>query len=115
MSWHQISRDGVTISVHAQPGAKRTEVVGLHGDCIKVRLASPPVDGKANDCLIEFLARRLGVKKSQVSITRGANARRKTVIVAAAGVRAAVLLELENGQAPAGAPSREPRRRADRP
>lgn len=97
MSWHQISRDGIIIQIHAQPGAKRTEVVGLHGDCIKLRLASPPVDGKANECLIEFVARRLGVKKSQVSITRGMSSRRKTVCVAAVDVQADALLEPEKG------------------
>ena len=95
MSWYQPGHDGLTIHVHAQPGAKRTEVVGLHGDCIKVRLASPPVDGKANDCLIDFLARRLGVKKRQITIARGINSRRKQVFVAATGLRPAVLLETE--------------------
>ncbi len=100
MSWHEAGRDGVIIRIHAQPGAKRTEVAGLHGDCVKVRLASPPVDGKANDCLIAYIARRLGVKKSQVSISRGANSRRKTVLVAAAGVQAGVLLEPEGGLPP---------------
>lgn len=93
MSWYQTGGDGVTIQVHAQPGAKRTEVAGLHGDSLKLRLASPPVDGKANECLIAFLARRLGVKRSQVSITRGTSSRRKTVFVAATGLQPAALLE----------------------
>lgn len=93
MSWYQTGGDGVTIHVHAQPGAKRTEVAGLYGDSLKLRLASPPVDGKANECLIEFLARRLGVKRSQISITRGTSSRRKTVFVAAAGLQPAALLE----------------------
>lgn len=101
MSWHETGSDGLTIRVHAQPGAKRTEVVGLHGDCVKVRLASPPVDGKANDCLIAFLARRLGVKKNQVSIVRGMSSRRKTVRVAVAGVQAGALLEPERERPPA--------------
>ena len=83
------------LHVHVQPGAKRTEVVGLHGGCLKLRLASPPVDGKANACLIEFLARRLRVKRSQVTITRGMGSRRKTVFVAAAGLQPAALLEQE--------------------
>ena len=99
MSWYQTGGDGVTIHVHAQPGARRTEVVGLHGDCVKLRLASPPVDGKANACLIEFLARRLGVKRSQVTITRGTGSRRKTVFVAVARLQPAVLLEQEDEQA----------------
>lgn len=93
MNWYELTRDGVAIHVHAQPGAKRTEIAGLHGDCIKVRLASPPVDGKANACLIEFLARRLGVRRNQVSITRGTSGRRKTVLVAVAGLQPTILLE----------------------
>jgi uncharacterized protein len=93
LNWYQSGGDGATIHVHAQPGAKRTEIAGLYGDCLKLRLASPPVDGKANECLIEFLARCLGVKKSQVSIIRGASSRRKTVFVAVAGLRPADLLE----------------------
>jgi uncharacterized protein len=93
LSWYQTGGEGVTIHVHAQPGAKRTEVVGLHGDCLKLRLASPPVDGKANECLIGFLAARLGVKRGQVRITRGLSSRRKTVFVAVAGLQPAALLE----------------------
>ena len=95
MSWYQLGRDGLTLHIHAQPGAKRTEVVGLHGDCIKVRLASPPVDGKANECLVDFLARRLGVRRGQIVVARGANSRRKDVFVAATGLEPAVLLENE--------------------
>ena len=95
MSWYQTGRDGLTIHVQAQPGAKRTEVVGLYGESIKVRLASPPVDGKANECLIEFLARRLGVKRGQISIARGMSSRRKSVFVAATGLQPDVLLEAE--------------------
>ena len=93
MSWYQSGGDGITIQVHAQPGAKRTEIAGLHGDSLKLRLASPPVDGKANECLIGFLAERLGVKRSQVTITRGLSSRRKTVFVAVAWLQPAALLE----------------------
>ena len=93
MNWYQSGGDGVTIHVHAQPGAKRTEIAGLYGDSLKLRLASPPVDGKANECLIEYLAQRLGVKKGQVSIIRGVSSRRKTVFVAVAGLRPAALLD----------------------
>jgi len=93
LSWYQIGRDGVIIQIHAQPGASRTEVAGLYGDCLKVRLASPPVDGKANECLIDFLAERLGVKRAQVTITRGLSSRRKNVFVATVGFRPTALLE----------------------
>ena len=99
MSWYQTGGAGLTIHVHAQPGAKRTEIAGLHGDCLKLRLASPPVDGKANECLIGFLAERLGVKRAQVTITRGLSSRRKTVHVAVAGLEPAALLEQDEGKA----------------
>ena len=92
MNWYRIGRDGVSLQVQAQPGAKRTEVGGLQGDFIKVRLASPPVDGKANECLVRFLAQRLGVKKSQVTITRGLSSRRKTVLVETMKFEPAALL-----------------------
>lgn len=98
MNWYEIRREGVTIRIHAQPGAKRTEVVGVHGDCLKLRLASPPLDGKANACLVEFLARRLRVNRAQVTITRGLASRRKTIFVAAAGLQPAALLN-EEGEA----------------
>jgi uncharacterized protein len=99
LSWYQIGRDGVTIQIQAQPGAKRTEVAGLYGDCLKLRLASPPVDGKANECLIEFLAERLGVKRAQIKITRGLSSRRKSVFVAVAGFEPAALLEKDGQKA----------------
>ena len=64
-----------------QPGASRTEVAGLHGDCLKIRLAARAVDGEANACLIEFLAGALGVARRAVSIDSGATSRRKRVAV----------------------------------
>jgi uncharacterized protein (TIGR00251 family) len=67
----------VTLTLHVQPGARRTEVAGLHGDALKIRLAAPPVDGKANAALIEFLAGRLGLPKSAVRLVGGQGSRRK--------------------------------------
>lgn len=69
------------LTLHVQPRAKLTEVAGLHGDAIRVRLAAPPVDGAANDELVRFLAERLGVARRAVRIVGGATARRKVVEV----------------------------------
>jgi len=69
------------LQVHVQPGASRTEVAGLHGDCLKIRLAARAVDGEANACLIDFLADALGVARRAVSIDRGATSRRKRVAI----------------------------------
>ncbi len=67
--------------VYVQPRARRTEVAGRHGDAIKVRLKSPPVDGAANAELIRFLADRIGVPRSAVRIVSGQKERRKVVEV----------------------------------
>jgi uncharacterized protein (TIGR00251 family) len=72
----------LSITLHIQPGAKKSEIVGLHGDALKVRIAAPAVDNKANAALIEFLRETLGVPRSAVTIRHGATGRRKIVEVA---------------------------------
>lgn len=67
--------------MHVQPRAKATEIVGRHGDAIKVRLQAPPVDGAANQELIRFLASALHVRPADVTITAGRSGRRKTVTI----------------------------------
>ena len=67
--------------VWVQPRASRTEVAGMHGDAVKIRLAAPPVDGAANEELIRFLADMLGVPRSAVSVVSGQASRRKTIQV----------------------------------
>jgi len=79
MTWLVADGDGVTLRLHIQPGAKKTEVTGLHGEALKIRLAAPPVDGKANACLIAFLAGRLGVAKAAISLVSGDTSRAKRV------------------------------------
>ncbi|MDP2823897.1 MAG: DUF167 family protein [Sulfuritalea sp.] len=81
MTWLVAEGTGVTLRLHIQPGAKKTEVVGLHGEALKIRLAAPPVDGKANACLLAFLADQLGVAKSAVSLASGDSSRAKRVRV----------------------------------
>jgi uncharacterized protein (TIGR00251 family) len=69
------------LTLHIQPGAKRSEVAGLHGEALKIRLAAPPVGGKANTCLIEFLARRLDVPNARLELVAGHSSRSKRVAV----------------------------------
>lgn len=87
--WLEPAAGGVRLRVHAQPGAKRTETAGLHGDALKVRLHAPPVDGRANDELVRFLAGALGCRRSEVTIVAGAASRDKTVFVAGVAAAAA--------------------------
>jgi uncharacterized protein len=85
----------VRFKVHVQPRASRTEIVGVHGAALKVRLHSPPVDGAANEELVTFLAKTLGVSKRAVRIVSGQSSRGKTVEVE--GVSPASVDALGNG------------------
>lgn len=84
------------LTLHVQPGAKRTEIAGRHGDAIKIRVASPPVDGAANAEVGRFIAERLGVPRSAVRIARGAAGRRKTIFVEGLTTADGVRLLLES-------------------
>jgi len=73
------------LELHVQPGAKRSEFAGRHGERIKLRLAAPPVDGKANAALIEFLADYFGVPRRNIKIVSGIRSRTKRVAIEGAG------------------------------
>ena len=86
--------EGVTFGVHVQPRASRNELCGVQGEELKLRLTSPPVEDAANKLCIEFLAKLLGVAKSDVTIIAGARSRHKTIRVRSiAGERVLSLLE----------------------
>lgn len=72
------------LELHVQPGAKRTESAGLHGERLKIRLAARAVDGAANAALVEYLAERLGAARRGVVIEAGETSRQKRVSVAGA-------------------------------
>jgi uncharacterized protein len=86
----------VRFDVYVQPRASRTGIAGIHGTALKVRLQSPPVDGAANDELIAFLAKSLGVSKRSVRIAYGQSSRSKTVDID--GVSSASVLALAEGE-----------------
>lgn len=67
------------LEVHVQPGARSTEAVGMHGTRLKIRLSAPPVDGKANRALVDWVADWLGVARAGVSVVRGETSRQKTL------------------------------------
>lgn len=80
-SWyrHDAAARRFSLTLHVQPGAKCSGIAGRHGDALKVRIAAPAVDNKANAALIEFLGATLGVPKSAIVIRHGATGRRKVV------------------------------------
>jgi len=74
-------RDGpdLVLTIAAQPRGGPTAFAGIHGGAVKLRLGAPPVDGRANEELVRFLASAFGVPRRQVTLLRGAGGRRKTV------------------------------------
>lgn len=86
---------GVVLAVHAQPGARRNEVVGRHGDAIKIRVAARAVEHRANDALVAFVAEAFGVRRAAVTIRSGANSRHKRLLIAGIDVDAASRLLVE--------------------
>lgn len=80
------------LAVSVQPNAKRTAADGLHDGALRVRLGAPPVDGKANQLLIDWLADELGVPKRAVQLVRGETSRRKWLAIDAPAERVAAWL-----------------------
>jgi uncharacterized protein len=81
-AWLKPVAGGVELNLHIQPGASRSEVAGLHGDALKIRVRARPVDGAANAALTDFLASCLGVPRKAVRILHGEKSREKRVWVA---------------------------------
>jgi uncharacterized protein (TIGR00251 family) len=91
--------DGVLVSVRAQPGARKTAVLGEQAGALKLAVTAPPEDGRANTALVELLRDLLGVKRSQVELCSGATSRNKKLLVRGVekGVLAARLAALLGG------------------
>lgn len=71
--------DGLLLRLYIQPKAHRDNVIGLHGDELKVAITAPPVDGKANSHLIAYLAKQFRVPKNQVVLVKGETSRHKQI------------------------------------
>jgi hypothetical protein len=93
MSWYKQAGDTITLTLHAQPGARKSAVAGLHGDALKVRIAAPPVDGKANEALIAFVAKLFDVPRKQVRLLTGDTSRHKRLEVTGSAVNPESLLQ----------------------
>ena len=81
MSYFTVRGDALVLQLHVQPGASRTEIAGLHGGRLKIRIAAPATDGRANEALIRFLAKELKVPRRSVRIDSGLTSRQKRVAV----------------------------------
>jgi len=75
----QKTANGLILRIHLQPRASKDEVTGLYGDALKIRITTPPVDGKANQHLIHFLAKCFAVPRNQVCLLSGESSRDKRI------------------------------------
>ena len=87
MTWYRLDgdRNVLCINLYVQPNARSTELAGTHGEALKVRVAAPPLDDRANQLLIDFLGKTLGVPGSRIRISRGGRSRHKLIEIAAPG------------------------------
>jgi len=72
---------GVVLHLQVQPRSSKNQLVGLHGDLLKVKLTSPPVDGAANKCCCEYLAKVFQIAKGRVELIGGDKARQKRILL----------------------------------
>lgn len=79
--WFRRNGEVITLTLHIQPGAKRSELAGLHGEALKIRLAAPPVEGRANEALLKFIAGLFDVPVRQVELKQGGQSRHKVVAI----------------------------------
>ena len=86
-SWYRYDtdRDVLILNVRVQPNASRTEIAGLHDGCLKIRIAAPPLDDRANTLLIDFLKKKFELPSGRVIIKRGSHGRSKTIEVSHPG------------------------------
>ena len=84
--WCSAVTGGVRISVQITPNAKKSEVTGVLDDVLKIRLQAQPIEGKANEALVRFLADTLSVPKNAVAITHGHTNKRKMIEVTASAI-----------------------------
>lgn len=91
--WHRRNGEVLTLTLHIQPGAKRSELAGLHGEALKIRLAAPPVEGRANEALLKFIAGLFDVPVRQVELKQGSQSRHKVVAISGSTIDPQQLLE----------------------
>ena len=92
MMWYRCEDAVITLFVTIQPGAKKTEIVGLHGDVLKIRLQALPIEGRANKALLKFFAEYFKVPVRQVVLLRGELSRIKTLQIQGSSVDPETLL-----------------------
>ena len=93
-AWYRRNGEVLTLTLHVQPGAKCSSVAGLHGEALKIRLAAPPIEGRANEALLKFIANIFEIPLRQVELRQGGQSRHKVVAVTGSHVEPERMLDL---------------------
>ncbi len=91
-AWYRRNGPTISLTLHVQPGAKRSEIAGLHGEALKIRLAAPPMEGRANDALLKFIADIFAVPLRNTELKQGGQSRHKVVTVTGSKIEPESLL-----------------------
>ena len=91
-NWYRRNGEVITLTLHVQPGAKHSEIVGMHGEALKIKLAAPPIEGRANEALLKFIAELFAVPLRKVELKQGGQSRHKVVAVIGSNVEPESLL-----------------------
>lgn len=94
--WYRRREDVITLTLHVQPGAKRSEIAGLHGEALKIRLAAPPIEGRANEALLKYIAALFSVPLRNVELLQGGQSRHKVVAITGSKVEPDSLIAVKS-------------------
>ncbi len=79
--WLKPHKLGSLLHIYVQPGSSRSEIAGIHGDRLKIRIKALPKDGEANQAIIEWISEKLGLSQSRVHLIKGKSSRQKDLVV----------------------------------
>lgn len=92
-SWLKIHEKGTVLRLYIQPGASRTEVCGVHGERLKVRIKAPPREGEANKAVEDYFSVVLKISRAKVFLIRGESSRQKDLLVELSPDKVLILLK----------------------
>jgi uncharacterized protein (TIGR00251 family) len=92
-SWLKIHEKGTVLKLYIQPGASRTELSGVYGERLKIKIKAPPRDGEANKALEDYFSGILNLSRSEVFLIRGESSRQKDLLVELSHERVFILLK----------------------
>lgn len=91
-TWYQKTGDIILLTLYVQPGAKHNEIVGMHGNALKIKLATPPIEGRANKALLRYMATLFEVPLSNITLKRGTKSRQKTIEIRSSRIDPDIML-----------------------